>query len=450
MDKGLVTEKFISILNEAADKGIPLLRSKAGGVAMAEFKWNKDIENFASTGKLGAAEIVQWKELNLEQQHTLLEMLNKYHNADDGEKLINVDMILCAMKAPGYEGVAKDIEKANTWVPESIWRPLAVTYQSQRPALGLDSKFHHLKGKIDGQFTEYDQFLSEIFPRIPQPESTPEPTFQPTPEPTFQPTPEPTAQPTPEPTAQPTPEPTPEPKTIKVVRHRYGKGEAHDRAVAHAKRRNSDPKRLTPEEREIALQNLQRMEELGLIAKGPEGTSNSEVYLYRLYQSTLYYHLNEKIKMSDGSYEPVSSALGSESGKNHKEVYKDLTTQQLDDDTLEDYARTVNMTEGCITNKGEARTTHKIPVRGKYSFKAGISSNVEIAEEIQNILNNTDQFEDRIIKPDYFNGGATVLYNQPQNNSLKNAGQQYTEESKEYDGANAVALKQSNKSSGMC
>lgn len=218
-----------------------------------------------------------------------------------------------------------------------------------------------------------------------------------------------------------------ESQKISVVRHRYGKDNSdHKKAVDHATKRNDG--RLKTKAKEIAIQNLQRMEELGLIAKGPEGTSNAEVYLYRLHQSKLYYDLTEKVQMSDGTYQPVSKALASESGKTHRNVYKDITTKALDDETLKDYARTINITEGCISNKGVARTTHKIPVRNNRSFKAGSSNNIEVVKEEIEVKSSSAEQEQSTDEPNV-------------SKTLKSSSTEYDTGKQESVNKNAVALK---------
>ena len=218
-----------------------------------------------------------------------------------------------------------------------------------------------------------------------------------------------------------------ESQKISVVRHRYGKENSdHKKAIDHATKRNNG--RLKTKEKEIAIQNLQRMEELGLIAKGPEGTSNAEVYLYRLHQSKLYYDLTEKVQMSDGTYQPVSKALASESGKTHRNVYKDITTKALDDETLKDYARTINITEGCISNKGVARTTHKIPVRNNRSFKAGSSNNIEVVKEEIEVKSSSAEQEQSTDEPNV-------------SKTLKSSSTEYDTGKQESVNKNAVALK---------
>ena len=219
---------------------------------------------------------------------------------------------------------------------------------------------------------------------------------------------------------------------ITVVRHQYGAKAEHEEALKHATKRNH---RLRDAERETALQNLRRMEELGFIPKGPKGSSNAEVYLYRLHQCDLYYHLDEEIKMSDGSFQKIKDALGSESGKSHREVFDDLKKEKLSDDQLKDYARTINMAEGCITNKGTARTTHKIPIRGKMSFKAGISNDISVVEE--QIVKETKDKSSQ-------NASGNV------SETLRNVTEEYgIEEQKESD-SQSVAIQLSNRSNGMC
>ena len=219
---------------------------------------------------------------------------------------------------------------------------------------------------------------------------------------------------------------------ITVVRHQYGAKAEHEEALKHATKRNH---RLRDAERETALQNLRRMEELGFIPKGPKGSSNAEVYLYRLHQCDLYYHLDEEIKMSDGSFQKIKDALGSESGKSHREVFDDLKKEKLSDDQLKDYARTINMAEGCITNKGTARTTHKIPIRGKMSFKAGISNDISVVEE--QIVKETKDKSSQ-------NASGNV------SETLRNVTEEYGIEEQRESDSQSVAIQLSNRSNGMC
>ena len=145
-----------------------------------------------------------------------------------------------------------------------------------------------------------------------------------------------------------------------VLKYRQIDEKAFQTELAHAEKRNA---RLKQSAHDKAIQNLKAMEEQGLLAVGPNGESNAEVYLYRLYQSKLFYDLKEKVKMSDGSWKRVETALASESGKNHREVLADLMRKDLSPAELKDYARTVSLTDGCITAKGSVKRNHQIPVR---------------------------------------------------------------------------------------
>ncbi len=196
-------------------------------------------------------------------------------------------------------------------------------------------------------------------------------------------------------------------KEIEVVRRLYNiseqdyekmqkriktKGEKpkYDRATAHqtvidwaADRNKNRPKnKLKPTAYAQGIKNIKRMEELGLLPKGINGISNAEVYLYRLHQSRLFYSPQELVKHTNGEFITIDKALGSESGKAFRTVFKDLTSKELTDDQLKDYARTVLVTEGCVNNFGQCRTTPKIPEKGKNaSYNAGASHNIETASE---------------------------------------------------------------------
>ncbi len=409
MDYKEAAEALQNFAVACGKRGVQILNPDPGGITDCKLSDEESFLRFAKTRKLVRGSVRPFDQYSVEDQKIIMEELNKYDNSNDGEKIFFVDCYCAATKVPGYKSaeVPDKIEEANSMGYG--------TYQNGREGEGLTGTFsralQHVRGLESAPAktepaqpstpaqkpaepaqkpVEPVQKPAEPVQKPAEPAQKPAEPVQKPAEPVQKPA-EPVqkpAEPAQKPAEQaPQPSEKPEqPKTRKVVRHRYGEGEAHDRAVAQAKRMNN--KRLSPEEMEVALQNLQRMEELGLIAKGPKGTTNSDVYLYRLVQSKLYFHLQEKVKVSDGSYEKVANALGSESGKNHREVLKDLMSKKLDDETLKDYARTVNVTEGCITNKGEARTTHKIPVRGKYSFKAGSSNNVSSIEEEETIQNN--------------------------------------------------------------
>lgn len=160
--------------------------------------------------------------------------------------------------------------------------------------------------------------------------------------------------------------------------------EAHKTVVDWATNRNQKRplNRLSKKAYDQAIKNIKKMEELGLLAKGPAGVSNAEVYLYRLHQSRLFYSPSELIKHSNGEFVTVDKALGSESGVAFRTVFKDLTSKELTDDQLKDYARTVEVTEGCVNNFGQCRTTPKIPMKGKNaSYNQGATHNIGTASE---------------------------------------------------------------------
>ena len=199
-------------------------------------------------------------------------------------------------------------------------------------------------------------------------------------------------------------EPTPEPEKIAVIRHQYGANkEEHEKSVNHAKNRinRSGKSRIARRQRaalsgqvgmdkavENALANIRKMEEQGLLPKGPGGQSNAEVYLYRLQQARLFYAPTERLQMSDGSSQQADKALGTEDMP-FRQAYATLISNKIEEATqLQQLARTVQITEGCINNKGQARTKPIIPVQGM-SYAPGTDRNVSSLKE--RIESNSEQ-----------------------------------------------------------
>ena len=183
---------------------------------------------------------------------------------------------------------------------------------------------------------------------------------------------------------------------IEVVRHRYGAdNDAHTRAVQQAKNRINRAGRSRQARRQRAalggrvgmetatanaLANIREMEKKGLLPMGPGGQSNAEVYLYRMQQARLFYSPSTKLQMSDGSYQTADQALGS-GDMTFRQVYDALISGQITDPAqLESLARSVQLAEGCINNKGQARTNPRIPVSGM-SYAPGDDRQVSVVKE---------------------------------------------------------------------
>lgn len=183
---------------------------------------------------------------------------------------------------------------------------------------------------------------------------------------------------------------------IEVVRHRYGAdNDAHTRAVQQAKNRINRAGRSRQARRQRAalggrvgmetatanaLANIREMEKKGLLPMGPGGQSNAEVYLYRMQQARLFYDPSTKLQMSDGSYQTADQALGS-GDMTFRQVYDALISGQITDPAqLESLARSVQLAEGCINNKGQARTNPRIPVSGM-SYAPGDDRQVSVVKE---------------------------------------------------------------------
>ena len=195
---------------------------------------------------------------------------------------------------------------------------------------------------------------------------------------------------------QPKPAPQPQEVEIEVTRHQYGADkDEHTRAVNQARSRiaRSGSSRSARRQRAAlggkvgmqtannnALANIRAMEEKGLLPKGPGGQSNAEVYLYRLQQARLFYSPDERLEMSDGSRQTADKALGS-GDMTFRQVYDALINGQITDpQQLEQLARTIQITEGCINNRGQARTKPIIPVQGQ-SYSPGADRQVSTLRE---------------------------------------------------------------------
>lgn len=195
---------------------------------------------------------------------------------------------------------------------------------------------------------------------------------------------------------QQAPEQPPREVEIEVMRHQYGANkDEHSRAVNQAKTRigRNGNSRTSRQQRAIlggkvgmqtannnALANIIDMEEKGLLPKGPGGQSNAEVYLYRLQQARLFYSPDERLEMSDGTRQTADKALGS-GDMTFRQVYDALINGQITDpEQLEQLARTIQITEGCINNRGQARTKPIIPVQGQ-SYSPGADRQVSTLRE---------------------------------------------------------------------
>lgn len=141
-----------------------------------------------------------------------------------------------------------------------------------------------------------------------------------------------------------------------TIRHQYGETEEqHQKVLTHAKTRNN---RIKSKQRAKALDNIHRMEELGLVAKGPNGESNADVYLYKIFQSTKLLTADSELHLdldSDGKIDKIQAreALSSTDGKTHKQIYKALTTKNLSEEELYKLVDMVNNVETLINDRGE-------------------------------------------------------------------------------------------------
>ena len=187
-----------------------------------------------------------------------------------------------------------------------------------------------------------------------------------------------------------------EASVIQVIRHRYGAtDQEHQDVLAQAQRRNRSRldyrrrgrrNRSKPTPYQTAINNIQKMEALGLLPKGPNGESNAEVYLYRLYQAQQFYHPDEMLMTESGEYRRVRDLFRSNDGKSLNRVYRNLIARELSEDQLRAYAPTLLTAERCIDEKGYDRTQHSNSVRGR-SFRPGRSHNIEeISESVTKTL----------------------------------------------------------------
>ena len=187
-----------------------------------------------------------------------------------------------------------------------------------------------------------------------------------------------------------------EASVIQVIRHRYGAtDQEHQDVLAQAQRRNRSRldyrrrgrrNRSKPTPYQTAINNIQKMEALGLLPKGPNGESNAEVYLYRLYQAQQFYHPDEMLMTESGEYRRVRDLFRSNDGKSLNRVYRNLIARELSEDQLRAYAPTLLTAERCIDEKGHDRTRHSNSVRGR-SFRPGRSHNIEeISESVTKTL----------------------------------------------------------------
>lgn len=187
-----------------------------------------------------------------------------------------------------------------------------------------------------------------------------------------------------------------EASVIQVIRHRYGAtDQEHQDVLAQAQRRNRSRldyrrrgrrNRSKPTPYQTAINNIRKMEALGLLPKGPNGESNAEVYLYRLYQAQQFYHPDEMLMTESGEYRRVRDLFRSNDGKSLNRVYRNLIARELSKDQLRAYAPTLLTAERCIDEKGYDRTRHSNSVRGR-SFRPGRSHNIEeISESVTRTL----------------------------------------------------------------
>lgn len=187
-----------------------------------------------------------------------------------------------------------------------------------------------------------------------------------------------------------------EASVIQVIRHRYGAtDQEHQDVLAQAQRRNRSRldyrrrgrrNRSKPTPYQTAINNIRKMETLGLLPKGPNGESNAEVYLYRLYQARQFYHPDEMLMTESGEYRRVRDLFRSNDGKSLNRVYRNLIARELSEDQLRAYAPTLLTAERCIDEKGYDRTQHSNSVRGR-SFRPGRSHNIEeISESVTKTL----------------------------------------------------------------
>lgn len=187
-----------------------------------------------------------------------------------------------------------------------------------------------------------------------------------------------------------------EASVIQVIRHRYGAtDQEHQDVLAQAQRRNRSRlnyrrrgrrNRSKPTPYQTAINNIRKMEALGLLPKGPNGESNAEVYLYRLYQAQQFYHPDEMLMTESGEYRRVRDLFRSNDGKSLNRVYRNLIARELSEDQLRAYAPTLLTAERCIDEKGYDRTRHSNSVRGR-SFRPGRSHNIEeISESVTKTL----------------------------------------------------------------
>ena len=179
---------------------------------------------------------------------------------------------------------------------------------------------------------------------------------------------------------------------IQVIRHQYGDLGENDSRMDHRealdfanarnrsrldRRRSGRRNRNRPTPYQTAINNIRKMEELGLLPKGPNGESNADVYLYRLYQAREFYHPQEYLMIEGGEYRRVSDLFRSRDGKSLNRVYSNLIARELSDEQLRAYAITILTAERCIDNKGHDRTRHRGRVLDRYSYRPGEVNNIE-------------------------------------------------------------------------
>ncbi len=204
-----------------------------------------------------------------------------------------------------------------------------------------------------------------------------------------------------------------EASVIQVIRHRYGAtDQEHQDVLAQAQRRNRSRldyrrrgrrNRNRPTPYQTAISNIRRMEEMGLLPKGPNGESNADVYLYRLYQAREFYHPQEYLMIEGGEYRRVSDLFRSSDGKSLNRVYSNLIARELSDNQLRSYAVTILTAERCIDNKGHDRAHHRGRILDRFSYRPGATNDVEeTRQNVQQKLNETGE-----VVPEYTEEGIS-------------------------------------------
>ncbi|MBO7243996.1 MAG: ankyrin repeat domain-containing protein [Alphaproteobacteria bacterium] len=194
---------------------------------------------------------------------------------------------------------------------------------------------------------------------------------------------------------------------VQVIRHQYGDLGEDESRIDHSEvldfangrnrerldhRRRGRRNRNRPTPYQTAISNIRRMEEMGLLPKGPNGESNADVYLYRLYQAREFYHPQEYLMIEGGEYRRVSDLFRSSDGKSLNRVYSNLIARELSDNQLRSYAVTILTAERCIDNKGHDRAHHRGRILDRFSYRPGATNDVEeTRQNVQQKLNETGE-----------------------------------------------------------